>query len=428
MGGRVIGVSIAVMHEQARPSGQWRILLTLVLLAPLFCESFQYVIDCPPLYALTKAWPLVMLPWAAFAGLRLALPYKGLLLAALAWTAGASTLIGVFELGNGLTGMLAPTAKVWALANGLSLAGVLVLLKPTPDTLARAIAVLGGVTFISVAAIWFLTPTSAYVGTIESTKVFLHDERGYRLNAPMMFGVLSIFLVNRSFWRSPTLWKLVLIGIGFGLLIGVYKTRVLILGTAAGVVLGAVFSAGKSRSLIFALLLAAMLAVAVPLWSLLHSDALTKSLGGSLSIRQIEFAKAVDFLNAQPWRWLTGVGSATRVGDVTLAEIVGTNFFFPSDLGWLGVVFEYGLIGAGLMLSLHLFAVRIAWGAAATGALAGAALFDYALYLLVVSPVTSVVLAPGEMTAVLALGWWLTQEARIRTRSVPPYCASASSA
>ena len=398
----------------------------LVLAAPLFCESFQYVIDCPPLYALTKVWPFAMLPFALFAAARLSLPYKSILLAAFAWTLGAATLLGVFELGNGGLGALAPTLKVWALLNGLSFAGVLAILKPTADSVTRMIAVLGIITFGALAATWLVVPTSAYIGTIESTKVFLHDERGYRLNAPMMFGVLGMFLTNRSIWRRPALWKALLIGLGFVLLITIYKTRVLILGTAAVVVLGAAFSTKRPR-LTFVLLGAAVLGGVVPFWQYLHSDTLTKSLGGSLSIRQIEFGKAVDFLNAQPWRWLTGVGSATRVGDVTLAQIVGTNFFFPSDLGWLGVVFEYGLIGAGLFLALHLFAIRMGWRALRTGALGAAAVFDYALYLLIVSPVTSVALAPGEMTACLALGWWLSLEPRLRKRSGPPYSVSASS-
>ena len=384
------------------------------------------MVDCPPLYVLTKAWPALMLPFAVFAAARLSLPYSALLLVAFAWMAGAATLLGVFQLGNSGLGALAPTLKVWALVNGLSFAGVLAVLKPTADGVTRMIAVLGVFTFIALAATWFLVPTSAYVGTIESTKVFLHDERGYRLNAPMMFGVLGIFLANRSFWRRPAVWKALLVGLAFVLLVTIYKTRVLILGTGAVVIIGAALSA-KRPALIFAFLAAAALAGAVPLWSYLHSDTLTKSLGGSLSIRQIEFGKAVDFLNAQPWRWVTGVGSATRVGDVTLADIVGTNFFFPSDLGWLGVVFEYGLIGASLFLALHVFAIRIGWVALKTGALGGAAVFDYALYLLIVSPVTSVALAPGEMAACLAFGWWLSVEPGFRRRSGPPYCASASS-
>ena len=38
--------------------------------------------------------------------------------------------------------------------------------------------------------------------------VFLSDaERGRRINAPMMFGILALFLINRSFWRRPAIWK-----------------------------------------------------------------------------------------------------------------------------------------------------------------------------------------------------------------------------
>ena len=160
-----------------------------------------------------------------FAAARLALPYKGLLLAALAWSVGAAALIGVFELGNSGGGALAPTLKVWALANGLAFAGLLAVTKPTPDEIARTIAILGAVTFAAMAAIWMLAPTSAYVGTIEATKVFLHDERGYRLNIPMMFGVLGIFLANRSFWRRPKVWKLLALATAFALLLTVSTRR-----------------------------------------------------------------------------------------------------------------------------------------------------------------------------------------------------------
>jgi hypothetical protein len=165
---------------------------------------------------------------------------------------------------------------------------------------------------------------------------------------------------------------------------------------------------------------AVVMAAAVPVVLWLGQDAVD-SLGGSLSMRQIEAEHALAFLNDQPWRWIVGVGSATRVGDVTLGDIVGTPFFFPSDLGWLGVVFEYGVIGAGLMLALHLLAIRMAWEAARSSGVLGAAVLDYSLFLLIVSPVVSVVLSPGELATVLALSWWL-----VRTPPAPSGASSRS--
>ena len=51
----------------------------------------------------------------------------------------------------------------------------------------------------------------------------------------------------------------------------------------------------------------------------------------------------------------------------------------------------------------------------------GAAVLDYAIFLLVVSPVVSVVLSPGELATVLALSWWL-----VRTPPAPSGAASGS--
>jgi hypothetical protein len=48
------------------------------------------------------------------------------------------------------------------------------------------------------------------------------------------------------------------------------------------------------------------------------------------------------------------------------------------------------------------------------------ALFDYALFLILVSPIVSVALSPGELATVLALGW------RLRTPLARPYAVSGS--
>ena len=39
-------------------------LLPLLLVAPLFLQSFHYIVDVRPLYLLSKAWPLLTLPLA----------------------------------------------------------------------------------------------------------------------------------------------------------------------------------------------------------------------------------------------------------------------------------------------------------------------------------------------------------------------------
>lgn len=401
----------------------WRsVVLTFAL--PLFAGLFVYVVDAPALYALAKAWPLLTSPLAIFAVWRLRLPYQPLVLLVCAWLLGVTPFISTLQLGNDLLGATASSVKIWPLIGAFGAAALLWMVRPSPLEVARAVLALGLLTFAFLIGAWLLASDAAFNQTIETTKIFLSDpERGRRINAPMMFGILGLFLVNRSFWTRPALWKLALVVIGLVAMITIYKQRAQIGGTVMVLGFGAILSLGRGKGPV--LLIAAAIAIAgvVPGWLWLHAGAI-ESLGGSLSIRQIEADAAFRFLNDQPWRWITGVGSATRVGGVTLGDIVGTPFFFPSDLGWLGVVFEYGLIGAGLMLALHLAAIRMAWRATLTGQVMGRALFDYAVFLLVVSPVVSVVLSPGELATVMALSWWLTVQ--IRTPAVPPYDPSGS--
>lgn len=418
--GRVLRVG-PVAPPAARDAGQTLRLLLLALSLPMFGGLFFYVVDVKPLYALAKVWPVLTAPLTLIAIWRLNPPYQPLVLAVCAWLLGVTPFIGVHQLGNDLFGALASGAKIWPLTGALGCAASLWLIRPTSRDLTRAVVVLALVTFGFLVGAWLFAPDALFQQGIEDTKVFLSDlERGRRINAPMMFAILALFLVNRSFWRCPAVWKAVLIVAGVFVMIAMYKQRAQIAGTVMGLGLGAMLSLRRWRGPAMMTTAAVVVAAALPVTLWLGRNA-ADSLGGSLSMRRIEAEHALAFLNDQPWRWITGVGGATRVGDVTLGDIVGTPFFFPSDLGWLGVVFEYGLIGAGLMLALHLFAIGMAWQAARRGRLIGDAVLDYAVFLLVVSPVVSVVLSPGELATVLALSWRL-----LRTPPAPSGASSRS--
>ena len=418
--GRVLGL---VREQPRRPvwPAAWGRTALLVLTLPMFAGLFQYVIDAPVLYGLSKVWPVLVLPLTLIAAARLKPGYQPLLLAALAWLLALVPFISMGQLGNDVLGAAASTVKIWPLSGALAGAAALNLLRPSGRELWRAVMILCAVTFAFLVGAWFLAPDEAFNGTIETTKVFLTDlERGRRINAPMMFGVLGLFVLNRSFWARPGVWKPVLIGLGLLAMVCIYKQRAQIAGTGLVLVLGAALSLGRWRGPALIALAAGGFAILIPALLWLQGGAAAEGLGGSLTMRQTEAEAALRFLNDQPWRWITGVGSATRIGGVTMGDIVGTPFFFPSDLGWLGVVFEYGLVGAGLMLALHLWAVRQAWEGARRGGTLERALFDYALFLIVVSSIVSVVLSPGELATVLALGWWL------RTPSARPYAGSGS--
>jgi hypothetical protein len=396
------------------------IIAALVCLLPMFAQTFQYVVDAPPLYVLSKAWPILTAPLALLAVTRIATPFKPLVLATIAWTWGLAPAISIIELGNSYVGAASTTLKVLSLSFAFSLPAVLAIVKPTREELRRAVMGLSVATFVIMTLLFVLAPDSFYDQGILETKLFLKDEgRGKRIYAPMFFGMMSIFFLNRSFWLRPRVWKAAAGAVAFLLLILIYKQRTAIAAALLCVLIGAVLSLPRGRLTVAALLIAVgawpMLILVQSISSDLHSG-----FGSSFSVRQMELIAALAFLNDEPLRWLTGVGSMTRAGDVSFADVVDADVFFLADLGWIGVVFEYGAIGAGLLMLLHLAVIwTCARVAAASRDPLPRALLDYSIFILASSAVYSVVFAPGELMTCLGLAWWF-KRSRSDEDAAPP--------
>ncbi len=384
-------------------------LLAAAVALPMFAQCFQYMIDIPPLYFLDKAWPLLMLPLCLWAIVSLDIPYKPLYIVTLFWALGVTPYIGILRLGNDTLAALATTAKVWAYTSVFSAAGMLVLLRPRLGTVRRLLLGLGIGTYVLLVLLWLIVPRGAYGGGDAVSKLFMFDsERGYRIYMPMFFGTLLIFYLNRSFWIQPRVWKVAGLVLAFLLLVTMYKQRAAIAGAGASVLIGAVLGGGRWRPAILALV--AVATAVGGLYIFEHVQQLTlvrQSLGGSLTTRQGAVATAWTYLSGDSSRWIFGVGATTRFGDVTLGRLFGNRAFFLTDIGWLGVVFEYGAIGAVLMLLMHLAGLRAAaiWSRP-TDALSQA-FVDYIVYLILVSPIYSVVFTPGELTTIMALSYYV---------------------
>lgn len=388
----------------------WRVLIALCAL-PMFAQCFQYMVDIPPLYVLSKAWPALTVPLFVWALLRLDIPYKLLFVVTMLWIVAVTPLIGMIQLGNGFGAAFLTTVKVWAYGFIFSLAGLLMLLHLPAVTLRRVLLGLGLGTYLIMVALWFVVPTSAYGDGDIATKLFMHDpERGYHLYMPMFFGMLLLFYLNRSFWARPRVWKALAIIAGFALQYLIYKERTSIAGGMLVVAIASAFSVGRWRIPALAMLgVAVGVAIFYFIGRLESAADLHTSLGGSLAVRQVSVATAWNYLSQDPERWLLGVGATTRFGNVTLSQLFGNRMFYLTDIGWLGVAFEYGIIGALMMLLVHVAALRAAVRWSSPDDPLSQALADYVLYLIIVSLVYSVVFTPGELTTALALGYYLAR-------------------
>lgn len=380
--------------------------ILLLLTLPLFGQLFHYLIDVGPIYYLSKAWPFLTLPLAAYAIFRVSTPFHTLYMVTIAYALGVTPVLSMVWLGNDIVEAFTTTIKVWPLTYYFSMLAVLVVLKPSPTLITRTILQLGIATYVIMWILWIVVPVSFYASDSTISKLFMFEnERGYRIYMPVTFGIIMLFYLASRMAERPRLW-IVLSSIAMlGSLVYIYKQRLAIFTTI--IVIGWTFVARLpllARSIF--VLLGAGIGGAMAIAALANLDRITESLGASLSVRQHSMALVTQYLVNEPLRWIFGVGGTTRFANTTLSEIMGSASFYLADLGWLGVLFEYGLVGSLMILSLYIVIVRlpatVEWGDEKDAAMTNA-LRAYVLYLLLTSSIYSAVFVPGELAAISAL-------------------------
>ncbi len=408
---------------QAEDAVSWSVIKGLILIfsLPMFLQAFHYMIDAGPLYYLSKVWPVLAFPlgfWSLRG--RLLLSQQTVYGLTLVYVAGVTPALSMLHFGNSVFDALATTAKIWPLTYYFSALGGLLLLKPGANRLRKSVLTLGAATFAAMWGLWFLVPHSSYASDTSVTKLFLFDyERGYRIYMPMIFGLLLMFFSARralSALGAWAWWGPVIFGL-FSLLV-IYKQRTTI--TAAVLVLGLIVLRRLPRRVVVwvtggAGILGLLAILAVTLGRGGQMETLATSLGSSLSVRLDSVSMAAGYLFTSPSSWIFGLGSTTRFSQVTLNDIFGSDLFYLADIGWLGVVFEYGAVGALLIALIYALGIRSALrrGPMVEGTPAGDfrhAVGDMILMVCVETAIYSPVFTPGIVATLMAFLIYLDGE------------------
>lgn len=412
------GLAGAYQSEQV----QMGVVLVLAATLPMFAQVFHYMNELPPTYYMSKAWPFITLPLSIYGIARLNLPGRNIFLIFLAYALGFTPMISVIQLGNDFFDAMTTTVKAWPVSYYFALSALLAMLAPAPKALRAVMIGYGWATFALMILLFLVVPTSWYGTKPEDGKLLIYEiERGYRVYMPMFFGMILVFYLARCAVRKPNLLRLIAIPAAFVIMLVIYKQRMAIGGAVLVTAYAMLVSlpAQLRRIAVGAALIAACAGLAAAaykfgLFSGGAADQVQESLGGSLTVRQNSLSLAFGFLGDSAMRWIFGVGAATRFGTVSMRDIIGDNNFFIADLGWPGVVFEYGIAGAVLLAAIHVWGFIIALKAArVTGDPLVMALSDYVLYLLITSAVYPLIFVPGELGVVLAVAVYL-QRARER--------------
>ncbi len=380
------------------------VLFTVLLFSS---QAPAYIIDFLPTYAIAKGWPVFTLPFSVLCLIRRRVPGTALLLLLLLYSVGVTPIIGMMIFPVGYVGQIQSAAKMLAFLNVFSTFEILLMLRPRAAEVHRALLALAGFTIFMMWLLWETVPLAVYQSHTSNSLLFFWDlERGARIYAPMVFVFYIMFVITRSQWQGMPRWRVLGLLVGFVTMAIIYKQKLATAAVLASMGASGVFSTKRHRLLLIGLGLAG---AATLLFVLAGRDLsnVGTALGGSLETRVMSAFYAIQFMKESAWRLLLGVSSLPQHGDINLAQIFRFHMFFVSDLGWLGIVFEYGMIGTLLVIGVYAQSTLQIWRSTRDGDPWRLALFDYAVYLWCVQTVYSAVVAPGELMTYLAVALYL---------------------
>ncbi|MBU8544874.1 MULTISPECIES: hypothetical protein [Roseomonadaceae] len=385
-----------------RTSGLW-----WWLLLPMFFQIFHYKQEAGPIYYLAKLWPVLLFPLILYAMLALRLPDGPAYLLLAAYTIFLTPVLSLLYLPNGLVDALLSTVKAWPLTFYFSFAAALILLRPSEETLARAAVGCGVATFVVMVLMWVVVPAEAFQPTPFGANLFSWDEgRGNYIRMPMMLAEVALFWLGQRLAREWRLWQFLLLIGAIVAMITIYKAR---LPTGVSIIiLTWVLLArlpGRWRWGLGALAMVPALGVIMIVGPQVP-ELLARTFDESLFIRLRSVAMAWDWMSGDPVKLLLGSGSISSFSSITMADFLGNAEFFLADIGWLGVVMEYGLVGTALIAFVHLRALATAHAVRDDDPFR-CALLNYVMFELMCSAVYSVMYAPGPVVTVAAIAYWL---------------------
>ena len=380
------------------------VMAVLLLALPMFGQVFHYMKDLLPLWSLSKAFPVLSMPLAAVVFRHPTVPMTRQVILSFLWLALVPSFAGIFYFDQDFFTGITAQVKLLPMMYFFSLLGLLLLLQPTLRELTAGFLICGVVTFVCLVILWAVIPQRWYEEhyVAGGSPLFTADNRGNRIRMPMYFGIIFIFYHYRRFLRRPRFGALLAVAVGVALTLELVKTRAMLVGIGGVLVLNGFFT---TRGFLRYAVSSGALAAVAGMFSFGYLRTVFRTDPASgFDVRWQTVLKATAFLGSDPLRWLLGVGTISPTSKASLSAFFD-HFFFLADITWLGIVFEFGLVGALLFLVYELRgmlfyqrALRPRIDSHFLGSLQ-----DYLLYVLLISNLYPPTLTPGETAVILAI-------------------------
>lgn len=384
---------------RARRGVMWCLLLVL----PMFGQTFHYITALYPLWALSKAFPVLTLPLVVRLVREPRFPMTRQVLLSFVWLVLVPSFAAVlYFTQNFFTGLTAQV-KLLPFLYFFSFLALLLIVKPTLSELGRSFVLLGALVVGVLIVLWVVVPADWYKETyvIGQAPVFTNDSRGHRIRMSMYFPFILLFFCYRRAWFERHLGYLAGAAVALAVALLIVKSRALAIGIMGVLAINTLVWARPRARLILFMIAPAVLAGVFSMGYL--ASIFDGGAESGFDTRRISAQLATQFLGNDPMRWLFGVGTISPASADSLISYFH-HFFFLADITWLGIVFEYGLIGALIILCLQLRGVffykrlRREVDDDFLGAL-----YDYLIFVLLSSFFYPPTLAPGETAVILAI-------------------------
>ncbi len=375
----------------------------LIALLPMFGQTFHYINALYPLWALSKAFPVLSLPLVLLLRGHVRLPVTRQILISLAWLVLFPSFAAIFYFNESFFTSITAQVKLLPVLYFFSFAAVLFLLKPTLAEVEKGFLTCGVIVVGALIAMYLFVPNSWYNTkyVLGQSDFFSADSRGHRIRMSMYFPMVLFFFCYRRAYFERSMRYLLGAAVVFAVALLIVKARSGIIAISA-VILFNTFRWSKVPARIGLVLCAPIVLVGMFSTGYL-ATAFSTDANSGFDTRRITIDLASQFLGGDPIRWIFGVGTISPTSSETLIDYFH-HFFFLADITWLGIVFEYGLIGAFIIL---LFQVR---GLLLYRQLQAkveddflGALCDYLIYILFISFFYPPTLVPGETAVILAI-------------------------
>lgn len=375
----------------------------LLALLPLFGQTFHYISALVPLWALSKAFPVLSLPAALRLGGEPRFPLTRQILISFAWLTLLPSFAAVFYFHESFFTSITAQVKLLPILYFFSFLAFLLALRPTLGELERSFIIAGVVVICALIVLWAVVPSSWYRESyvIGQSPLFSSDNRGHRIRMSMYFPVILLFFCYRRAFFERHAGYLLGAVVAFVVALLIVKTRAMIIGILGVLAINTIVWARPLARV--GLLVGAPFALTSIFSAGYLATTFSTSPDTGFDTRRISVTLATRFLGSDPMRWLFGVGTISPTSHDSLIDYFH-HFFFLADITWLGIVFEYGLIGALILLLFQLrglFFYRRLRAKIEDDFLG--ALFDYLVYILLISFFYPPTLTPGETAVILAI-------------------------